>query len=117
METEALYLDILQKAQENARNPSFAPESGFPYDAYMQGYGYYYGMSQYNGAYTGQMKGYGYRGSNPYSQHYSKFSCSTNVFLIFLLDSYGNQMFIRRAQDEKYEAEPEREGNLANIFF
>lgn len=90
LETEALYLDILQKAQENARNPSFAPEAGIPYDAYMQGYGYYYGMNQ---AYMGQMRGYGYRGSNSHSQY----------------NGYGNQMFIRRAQDEKFEAEPEKE--------
>lgn len=96
LEHEDLYLDLLQKAQEMMKTYNVNPEaqSNFPYDAYYQNYGYYYGMNPYGGAYGGMMGGqYGYRGAANYNQYYN---------------SYQNQMFIRKAQDEANETEHQR---------
>jgi uncharacterized protein with HEPN domain len=97
VEHEDLYLDLLQKAQDVMKSQSVNPEEqgNFAYDAFYQNYGYFYG-GQFGNPYMGMMGGNpygGYRGGNFNNQYYS---------------NYYNNMFIRKAQDEANEAEPQR---------
>jgi len=92
-------LDLLQKAQDVIKFQSTHPETqaNFPYDAYFQNYGFFYGMNPYANSYMGMMGGapYGsYRGSYK-NQYYNN-------------NTYYDQMFIRKAQDEANEVEPQR---------
>jgi hypothetical protein len=95
---EELYLDLLQKAQDTMKFQSAHPEaqSNFPYDAYFQNYGYFYGMNSYPNQYMGMMGGPfgGYQRGNYNNQFYN--------------NNYYDQMFIRKAQDDENEVEPQR---------
>jgi len=98
-EYEDLYLDLLQKAQDIMKFQNSHPEEqmNFPYDAYFQNYGYFYGLNPYGGMGMmgqGQYGGPSFRGAANYNNQ-------------FYNNNYYNQMFIRKAQDETTE-EPQR---------
>lgn len=96
---EELYLDLLQKAQDTMKFQSAHPESqgNFPYEAYFQNYGYFYGMNSYPGPFMGMM------GRGPYGG-YQRGAYNNQ----FYNNNYYDQMFIRKAQDDENEAEPQR---------
>ena len=60
------------------RSHSFNPEEhpNFPYEAFMQNYGYFYGVNPFMNPYMGMMgnNSYGYRGGNYNNQYYSNIS-------------------------------------------
>jgi len=96
---EELYLDLLQKAQDVLKFQSTHPEtqSNFPYDAYFQNYGYFYGMNPYAGSYMGMM------GGMPYNSYRT-----ANFHPRFYNNNYQDQMFIRKAQADTNDTEPYR---------
>lgn len=102
LEYEDLYLDLLQKAQDIMKFQNSHPEEqgNFPYDAYFQNYGYFYGLNPYAGNYMGMM------GQTPYGG--PSFRGAANYNNQFYNNNYYNQMFIRKAQDEASEEQPQR---------
>lgn len=96
---EELYLDLLQKAQDTMKFQSAHPEGqgNFPYDAYFQNYGYFYGMNSYSSPYMGMMGGAPY-GGYPRGAYNNQ----------FYNNNYYDQMFIRKAQDDENEADNQR---------
>lgn len=100
LEYEDLYLDLLQKAQDIMKFQNSHPEEqgNFPYDAYFQNYGYFYGLNPYAGNYMGMM------GQQPYGG--PSFRGAANYNNQFYNNNYYNQMFIRKAQDETTEEPP-----------
>jgi len=101
LEYEDLYLDLLQKAQDIMKFQNTHPEEqmNFPYDAYFQNYGYFYGLNPYGGNFMGMMGQGQYGGPS--------FRGAANYNNQFYNNNYYNQMFIRKAQDETTE-EPQR---------
>jgi len=90
---EELYLDLLQKAQDTMKFQSAHPEAqaNFPYEAYFQNYGYFYGMNPYPGSFQGMM------GGAPYGGPYQRGTYNNQ----FYNNNYYDQMFIRKAQDDE----------------